>query len=127
MNPWKDVRDFQAAMGYPLDADPRQHAEIAAWRRRLITEESSELRRALLKLEITEVRPAEYRREALEAVALESCDLIYVALGTLAALGIDFEEAWAEVHRANIEKEPAPDKPRKPKGWRPPSARRAVR
>lgn len=40
-------------------------------------------------------------------VAKECCDMIHAALGTLLALGVDFETAFREVNRSNLTKQPA--------------------
>lgn len=48
---------------------------------------------------------------------------IYVLIGTLVAMGIDFWPLWAEVQRANMAKAGGPvvnGKVTKPEGWQPP-------
>lgn len=50
-------------------------------------------------------------------------DQIYVLIGTLAAMGIDFWPLWREVQRANMAKAGGPvinGKVTKPEGWTPP-------
>ncbi len=57
-------------------------------------------------------------------------DLVYVALGTAHFMGLPFDELWAEVQRANMQKERATDPSQskrgsaldviKPNDWRPP-------
>lgn len=106
-----DVEAFNAK--FP----PRPAEDVAAGRRRLIAEEAEEL-------------AAEVGGDRVK-VAHEAIDLIYVALGALVEAGISPEEAaaaWAEVHRANMNKtvEPGQWKARKPAGWRPPDVRAAM-
>lgn len=69
------------------------------------------LRRALIGEEMAEVRAVferlakDGRNEALLArLAHELSDLLYVIYGTFVACGIDADEVFAEVHRANMEK-----------------------
>lgn len=66
------------------------------------------------------------------------CDLNYVSLGTAHFMGLPFDEAWAEVQRANMSKERSTgkDDPRstrgsaldvvKPEGWRKPDHEPAI-
>jgi predicted HAD superfamily Cof-like phosphohydrolase len=82
-----------------------------------------------LQEEIQELIAA-HRARDIVAVADALVDIAYVALGTALHYGIPFDAAWAEVHRANMEKRRAAgadeskrDDARdavKPKGWRPP-------
>lgn len=72
----------------------------------------------------------EESREAIEAikfgtpgeVAQEIADLVYVAVGSAVSMGVPFDEAWALVHHANMQKEADPNggKVRKPLGWQSP-------
>lgn len=96
---------------------PRYPGEVIGARRRMIAEEAEEL-------------AAEIGGDRVK-VAHEAIDLIYVALGALVEAGISPEEAaaaWAEVHRANMDKtvEPGQWKACKPEGWRPPDVRAAM-
>lgn len=92
-----DVVAFHVAMDEPWEIAPcfmpRQRMLL---RRRLIEEESKELRAALLW------------GESRSHIAKEVCDLIYVAVGTLVEMGIDFEAAWAEVQKSNMSKAGGP-------------------
>ena len=50
-------------------------------------------------------------------------DEIYVLLGSLAAMGVDFWPLWDAVHAANMAKAGGPvvdGKVKKPEGWQPP-------
>jgi predicted HAD superfamily Cof-like phosphohydrolase len=58
----------------------------------------------LLTEELNEVKQAVGSAEAEEVVD-GLIDLTVVALGTLAAFKVDIQEAWNEVHRANMAKE----------------------
>ena len=106
-----DVEAFNAK--FP----PRPAVAVEYARRRMIAEEAEEL-------------AAEVGGDRVK-VAHEAIDLIYVALGALVEAGISPEEAaaaWAEVHRANMDKtvEPGQWKARKPEGWQPPDVRAAM-
>lgn len=106
-----DVAEFAAK--FP----PRSPGEVIGARRRMIAEEAIEL--------------AEEIGGDRVKVAHEAIDLIYVALGALVEAGISPEEAaaaWAEVHRANMNKtvEPGQWKALKPEGWRPPDVLAAM-
>lgn len=76
--------------------------------------------------ELDELLTAESPEEAVDAII----DLTVFALGTLVTFGVGVRSAWAEVHRANMAKEPGvkPERPNpfglpdliKPDGWKPP-------
>lgn len=63
-------------------------------------------------------------RDDLPAIADGLADLIYVALGTAIAYGIDLRPVWSAVHAANMAKIGGPTredgKVLKPEGWQPP-------
>lgn len=103
-------------------------------RRRIVLhqEEQEELEDALDDLSRS-LRPN--RDELLEAVARELADVVYLAFGSAEELGIDLDEAFREVHRANMAKV-GPDgevqrredgKILKPENWKPPSMARTIR
>jgi predicted HAD superfamily Cof-like phosphohydrolase len=82
----------------------------------------------LLAEELNEIHHAIHLGEPEEVVD-GLIDLTVVALGTLAAFGVNIEEAWNEVHRANMSKVRGVKPGRehsggfdlvKPPGWRPP-------
>lgn len=128
-----DVGEFHEKFGLPVSNGdlkttrfwclPMSDAE-AKFRVQFLEEELQELRIALFKGDL----PGQ-----VDALA----DLVWVALGTAHYLGAPFNEAWAEVRRANMEKERKatdPDKPYrnigtviKPIGWRPPEIERILR
>ena len=60
----------------------------------------------------------------LEGIADGICDLVYVAVGSGIAYGLDMVPFWEEVQRANMDKLTGPKradgKQLKPEGWRPP-------
>lgn len=60
---------------------------------------------------------------AFYALVHELTDLLYVTYGALIAFGVEPDEVFAEVHRANMEKVSGPQredgKQLKPEGWRP--------
>lgn len=87
------------------------------FRLKFLDEEMEELRLAIVERNVA---------KQLDALV----DIAWVAMGTAHYLGAPFNEAWAEVRRANMEKvrmNVDPDKPYrnigavvKPVGWRPP-------
>lgn len=105
-----DVREFHIQFGHPAPASatmpPRS---VMDFRVKLIREETEELCAAI-------------ERRDLGAVAQESCDLIYVVLGTLVVCGLRLAPFWSAVQKSNMEKIPNPTggKPLKPEGWKKP-------
>lgn len=91
-----------------------------------ITPDYIKFRNDRLDSELEEYHDAKTNEERLDALV----DLVYVAIGTVRAMGWDFNEAWRRVHRANMLKEKAEKAERskfgckydaiKPEGWRPP-------
>lgn len=87
--------------------------------------------------ELHELLRAQRDRD-LVGVADALADLVYVALGTAHFYGLPFDAVFAEVQRANLQKERATGKqdPRtkrrspldivKPEGWRPPDIRGVI-
>jgi predicted HAD superfamily Cof-like phosphohydrolase len=97
----------------------------------VISDETFLYRYQHLHEELHELVRAQRDRD-LPGIADALADLVYVALGTAHFYGIPFDAVFAEVQRANMEKERAtsPSDPRskrassfdvvKPKGWHPP-------
>ena len=83
----------------------------------------ADLREKLIAEEADEVCAA-LRHRNFEGVIDGLCDLIYVALGTAVACGVDLEPFFDEVHRSNMAKFGGPirddGKILKPEGWEPP-------
>lgn len=114
---WRDVAAFHRKFDFPVEGEPTRR--LLSQRRELITEEAVEVIAAL-----KQVGRDDAGDEHLEKLTLELADLIYVAIGTAVALSLPIEEAWREVHRANMAKEANGGlKPSKPEGWIPPSVR----
>lgn len=103
------LREFHAAIGQVIGDTPaiREPALRAA----LIREEARETIEAIECGDLV---------EAIDGI----CDLIYVALGTAVAFGVDLEPIFDEVHRTNMAKVDGPirddGKRMKPPGWLPP-------
>lgn len=101
-------RKFACATG---DRPHVPSREVVALRASLLAEEFSETAQAM-------------KDGDLESVADGLADLIYVALGTAIAYGIDLRPVWDEVQRANMGKvggaTRADGKVLKPEGWTPP-------
>jgi len=89
-----------------------------------------EFRMKFLDEELNETKKAVATNDPEEIVD-GLIDLCVVAIGTLDAFGINAHKAWAEVHRANMSKEPGVKESRpnplglpdliKPEGWVAPS------
>lgn len=66
---------------------------------------------------------SEHRDADLPSLAHELVDLLYVTYGSLIACGVDPDEAFAEVHRANMHKASGPKreggKQMRPPNWKP--------
>jgi len=83
----------------------------------------ADLRIAMMDEELSETSEAIYAGN-LVGVADGLADLIYVAVGTAIAYGIDLRPVWDEVQRSNMAKlgggRRADGKHLKPPGWKPP-------
>lgn len=106
-----DVRDFQKKFGY---CAPDKFATLSF--------EETHNRIRLIREEFDELMDALVRSDAQETV--DGCvDLIYVAIGTLVAMGIPFNPAWKTVHESNMLKDTTLDTdgdPMKSEGWQKP-------
>lgn len=115
------VRDFHNAVGDPPPTRPTipTHATLAL-RQTLITEEYEETINAIVRLDAALGNGEE---ADLAPLAHELADLLYVTYGSLLELGVDPDEVFREVHRANMHKTTGPKradgKQMKPPDWRP--------
>lgn len=104
-----NLREFHAAIGQVIGDTPA--IREPQLREKLIYEEASETIVAIRRGDLV---------EAIDGI----CDLIYVAIGTAVAFGVDLEPIFAEVHRTNMAKVGGPvradSKRMKPEGWLPP-------
>lgn len=118
------LREFHEAVSHP-DTD-------SLWLRpTLHEEEHRELLEALADPNLRGLCES-CRVDALKAVARELADVLYIAYGTAHVAGIDLDAAFAEVHRANMEKarhgvRREDGKVMKPPGFIPPDMTAAVR
>jgi predicted HAD superfamily Cof-like phosphohydrolase len=110
----EDVKAFNRRFNLLLGCVPGHLAPTKmAARLEFLQEELDELKRAAAANDLTE-----------QADAL--VDLVYVTLGTVAMLGLPWEELWDEVQRTNMAKVRGPTKRghsydvTKPPGWEPP-------
>ncbi len=123
MSDFESVGLFHEKFGLPTTGDALPAMvpdEVFLFRFQFLMEELQELMLA-------------HRAGDLAGVADALADLVYVALGTAHFYGIPFDEVFAEVQRANMQKERAEsrDDPRskrghrfdivKPEGWQPPN------
>ena len=94
---FQQVKKFHEAYEMPVgtvnihddfDNITKEDAERIALRSNLVAEEFKEL----------------INSESCEEIMKESCDLIYVILGTFVEFGWDFDEAFSRVHESNMSK-----------------------
>ena len=89
---YEDVRKFNEKFGFLLRHRPSH-----------LTKRKLEERRAFMQEELDEFAKAAETQDLAE-LADALVDLVYVALGTAASLGLPWNDLWADVHRANMEK-----------------------
>jgi dCMP deaminase len=117
---YEDVCDFHAKFDLPRGGLPRAlDLETFNFRVKFLAEEMGELRQSSWAGDVAGMADA-------------LVDIVYVALGTAAMMGVPFDECWREVHAANMRKVRAngADDERskrknaldvvKPEGWKPP-------
>lgn len=92
-SPFKAVGEFHEAFGVRSRPLPTLDVPAAELR----------LRQDLLDEEVAELREAVAAGDVV-AVADALADIVYIACGTAQALGIPFDDVFAEVHRANMSK-----------------------
>lgn len=117
----EDVREFQRHLGQAVYDNPG-HLTQARLRQRLehLFEELEEFKDAV-------------ERQHLADQADALVDLVYLAKGTAAMLGLPWEDLWRDVHDANMEKLPGVTKRGhavdavKPAGWVPPQTELILR
>lgn len=124
MTVYADVAAFHAKFDLPYAEDGQAP--------HLLDSDTFEFRLKFLHEELVELTAAHARGD-LAGFLDGLVDLVYVAAGTAHLAHLPFDEAWAEVQRANLSKERASSKddPRssrghqldvvKPVGWRPPA------
>ena len=117
------VRDFHRMVGEPpLAAPVVPDARVLGLRRALIAEEYREVLEVFERILATrggeDANPA-----SLAPLAHELADLLYVTYGSMIACGVDPDQVFAEVHRANMHKASGPKredgKQMKPPDWKP--------
>ena len=115
------VRHFHREVGDPPPAAPvLPDPRVLALRQKLIAEEYREVMEAF-----GQISEARRGREdaALASLAHELADLLYVVYGSLISCGVEPDEVFAEVHRANMHKAGGPrredGKQMRPPDWKP--------
>jgi predicted HAD superfamily Cof-like phosphohydrolase len=89
------VAEFMKQMDQHQQVEPSLiPADVSLLRYRLIQEESGELCRAMMHNDMVEI---------IDGL----CDLLYVTFGAAEAYGIDIQMYFNEVHRSNMNKDPA--------------------
>ncbi len=117
---FKDVQAFQEKFGIPMNDRPG-----------FIDQEFIKFRLLFLCEELRETTQAAQDND-LEGIADGLVDLVYVAMGTAAIMGLPWDALWDEVQRANMAKMKAMSSEDqghreawqydvvKPEGWTPP-------
>jgi predicted HAD superfamily Cof-like phosphohydrolase len=115
------VRQFYYAIDIPLPERPGiPSLDTLATHQRLITEEYQEVVDAL-----THIMDDQGHQQVKDLVSLvhELLDLLYVTYGALLVCGVEPDEVFREIHRANMQKVTGPrradGKPIKPVDWQP--------
>jgi predicted HAD superfamily Cof-like phosphohydrolase len=97
------VREFHEQTGQLVADHPTiPEPETVRHRLRLLKEEMKEVEHELVSLNMA--RSTESRLRIMERLLKELCDLRYVADGTCVSLGLPYDEAYREVHAANMTK-----------------------
>lgn len=115
------VKQFHNAVGSNDPSVPTQpDGTVLALRRALIEEESREVRDAFI---LHAASLEEDKEISFGTLVHELVDLLYVTYGALVAFGVEPDEVFAEVQRANMQKVSGPrradGKQLKPKDWQP--------
>lgn len=100
------VTEFHQAFGMAIDYTGSHVERLLDLRGRLISEEAGELGHAmqeLVDLAATAGDETDWTSTHQQALK-ETCDLVYVLVGTAVSLGWDFDEAFARVHASNMAK-----------------------
>jgi predicted HAD superfamily Cof-like phosphohydrolase len=120
-NFYKDVKEFQTAVGQNVSEVPE-----------FPDENERVLRRKLLKEEVEEYFDGE-DKDDLENVAKELADIIYIVCGTAASYGIPLDRVFEAVHSSNMAKlvdgkpiRREDGKILKPEGWTPPDIKKIL-
>lgn len=112
---WEDVREFHHKFGHPCPAEPRQ-----------LDKKRALSRAKWMNEEVAEFLIADDIYDQADAMI----DLLYFALGTLVEMGLEPDELFAIVQKANMDKLWADGKPHynpkdgkviKPEGWEDPA------
>lgn len=103
------VREFHAKYGQPHPATPvlQPAPDLVRFRARLIREEYEEVIAELAKL--AQAKDPQRCLEIMRALMGELADLRYVLEGCAVTLGLPLDEAYAEIHRANMTKDANPE------------------
>lgn len=103
MSIYKDQSAFMLACDQTVGLFNPPQARLYA---KLVDEEAWEVHAAQYKLWGQEA--SSFSPEEVEATVAElvdgAIDTIYVCLGLMNSLGVDFQKAWDEVHRSNMSK-----------------------
>lgn len=99
------VREFHVAAAQAAADHPTiPAAETVRLRIRLIKEEYAEVMEHLEWMLHHQQASIPERLERLQALLGELCDLRYVLEGTAVSCGLPIDEAYADIHRANMSK-----------------------
>ena len=95
MNLFNDINEFSQKFGLPQPAQPK-----------LLDHIDMHFRMQFMYEELREIQEG-YSGKDIEEVFDGLIDLVYVALGTAWLMNLPFNDGWARVHLANMQKERA--------------------
>ncbi|TKW61482.1 MAG: hypothetical protein DI628_02345 [Blastochloris viridis] len=98
------VGDFHAKYGYGVDCTDEELQRTLPIRGRILEEEVRETAEAVD--EFLNASTPQERKATKAHLAKEYIDMLYVVYGSLQALGVDADAAFAEVHSSNMSKTP---------------------
>lgn len=124
MNLHDDISEFHTKFSVPVSNKPElMNTEMLNFRLKFLGEELDEFEEAHDEGDLA---------KCLDALV----DLVYVAIGTADIMGLPFNQAWHEVHKANMAKQRAehPNQSKrgtqydviKPPGWTPPDIEKVI-
>ena len=87
-----------------LAIDQPYSRELMDFRLKLLFEEIQEL--ATTALDIEEIHDKDDRHVLMQDLLKEMCDVVYVIKGMAVSFGMDFDTAFALVHKSNMSKYP---------------------
>lgn len=103
-----DVKKFMTVAGQAVRSEPTVISDIEKWQRfEYLNEEFSEMKKALIEIKgASENHNKAGTKTALAELGDALTDIVYVAIGSAHAYGLDFDGMWGEVQSSNMAKFP---------------------